>query len=151
MIKEKIIIKEIVFNSEEYIKAVELRNRILRFPLGLKLDEKELLKENRDFHIGCFIEDHDLIGILILTPVNDDDIKMRQVAVENKYQKKGIGKMLVKYSEELSVKNGFCRIILNARITALEFYLTLGYKIISDEYIDEDTKLPHCKMEKNIM
>lgn len=39
------LIKQIKHNSKEYQEAVDLRNTILRQPLGLILDEKDLQEE----------------------------------------------------------------------------------------------------------
>jgi N-acetylglutamate synthase-like GNAT family acetyltransferase len=146
--KDNCKIKEILFNSKNYFKAVELRNKILRMPLGLMLDTDDLSKEDHDYHLGCFEADERIIGVLVLTPLNSNEIKMRQVAVDELNQNQGIGKMLVRYSEELAVGHGFKKIVLSARKTALDFYLSLGYSVASDEYIDDVTKLAHYKMEK---
>ena len=140
-------IKQIEYNSKEYINSVNLRNKILRIPLGLFLDINKLEKEKSDIHIAAF-EKNKIIGILILTPIDTAIVKMRQVAIDTGLQNKGIGSMLVEFSEKIAWDLKFSKIILDARSSAINFYLKMGYKILSDEYLDEHIKIPHYKMEK---
>ncbi len=143
------LVKKFEYNSPEYQEAVKLRDLILRQPLGLKLDPKELLKEKDDFHIGCF-ENSKLVGTLILTPKDKNTVQMRQVAVDNKQQGKGVGSMLVKFSEKLAAEHSFPKIILSSRTSALGFYLKAGYKTVGEEYISKNTNIPHIEMIKSL-
>lgn len=141
------IVRQIEYNSPEYQEAVHLRDLILRQPLGLKLDPKDLLKEKEDFHIGCF-ENNKLLGVLILTPKEKDIIQMRQVAVDNKQQHKGVGSILVRFAEKIAAEHSFSKIILSARTTAVNFYLKVGYKTVGEEYISKSTNILHIEMIK---
>jgi len=143
------IVRQIKYNSPEYKEAVILRDLILRQPLGLKLDPKDLLKEKDDYHIGCF-EDNRLFGVLILTPQDKEIIQMRQVAVDNKQQRKGVGSMLVKFAEKTAAEHQFSKIILSARTTALDFYLKMSYKTVGGEYISKSTNILHVEMIKSL-
>jgi len=73
-------IKLIAFGSEEYQAELALRNEILRKPIGLDIYSEDLSKEDSDFHIGAFM-DGELVGCLLLTPLGNGEIRMRQVAV----------------------------------------------------------------------
>ncbi|MBI2102731.1 hypothetical protein HYT55_02740 [Candidatus Woesearchaeota archaeon] len=57
------LVRQIEYGSTEYHEAVHLRDLILRQPLGLHLDPKDLLKERSDLHIGCF-ENNKLVGTI---------------------------------------------------------------------------------------
>jgi len=85
---------------------------------------------------------------LILTPLNANDNKMRQVAVTESERSQNVGSELVKYAEEYSKGNGNSTMILNARKTAVEFYEKLGYEKISEEF--QEINIPHYKMRKNL-
>ena len=50
-------IKQIDHNTKEYRQMVDLRNEILRKPLGLSLKKEELDREKDDILIGAFEED----------------------------------------------------------------------------------------------
>ena len=73
---------------------------------------------------------------------------MRQVAVQTEWQGHGIGKKLVEFAELFAKKLLFIKIELNARKTAIDFYLNLGYKTIGNEFIEVGIK--HIKMFKNL-
>ena len=98
-------IKEIAFNSSDYKKAVTIREKILRIPLGLSFSKEELEREASDIHIAGF-SGETMIGTLVLSPQNKEIIRMRQVAVHSGYQKRGIGKQLVEFSEKFAVEQG---------------------------------------------
>lgn len=144
---EEITIKEIEFNSREYQAELKLRNRVLREPLGLNIYDENLEKEVFDYHLGAFIAE-DLVGILVLTKINESVLRMRQVAVDEKYRNKKTGKKLVKHAESFAHNLGYNKIILHGRKDAIAFYEKLGYLITSDEFLE--VNIPHYEMEKEI-
>lgn len=145
--KEELIIREIEYNSVDYINELKLRDEVLRKPLGMSLYDENLAAEKNDIHIGAFIND-DIVGVLILTKLNANDVKMRQVAVKEVMQSKKIGSKMVRYAEENAINRGYKNMLLNARKTAVEFYKKLGYEIISEEFLE--INIPHYKMTKHL-
>lgn len=137
--------RRIEFGSKEYQEELKLRERILRRPIGLDLFDEDLTKEMSDIHIGAFIEDK-LIGVLILTKTDKESIRMRQVAVDESCRGLGVGKMMVEFCELEAKAEGYKRIHLHARKTAVEFYLKLGYKVLGDEFTE--VGIPHLEMDK---
>ncbi len=144
------IIQKIKYNSDKYKNAVNLRNKILYIPLGLELDKQKLDKEKDYIHIGCF-ENNTIVGTLLLTPIDKNTTKMKQVAVENNHQGKGIGSKLIIFAEKTAIEHGFSKIIISSRTSVLDFYKKMGYKTEGKEYISKNTKIPHFKMTKNII
>lgn len=140
-----LVIKEILYKSDDYRLELELRDKVLRKPLGLSLYDENIEKESNDVHIGAFVH-HTLVGVLILTKLNSNEIKMRQVAVDDKWWGKKIGTEIVKYAEEHSLYRGFKTMSLNARKTAIGFYESLGYQRIGEEFLE--INIPHSKMQK---
>lgn len=140
-------ITQISFASSWYALSVALRYDILRKPLQLNYTVEQLDLEKQDFHIA-FIENQIVLGCLILTPKENGIIKMRQVAVAQHLQGKGIGKKLVIFSEIFSLEKGYNQMELNARETAIPFYLSLDYQKIGDEFIE--VGIPHYKMIKKL-
>jgi len=133
------------FNSAEQIESIALRDLVLRKPLGLKFDPIELQNESDQLHVGAMI-DGDVIGVLLLVLLAKNAVKMRQVAVHPDFQSKGIGKEMVRFSEELCRAMGKAKMELNARIGAVEFYKSLDYRTIGEEFIE--VGIPHYRMEK---
>lgn len=114
-------------NSELYQHAVVLRNRILREPLGLKLDPVALANETGDIHLVGLL-DGKVVASVTLTPIDAAVLRARQVAIDDSLQGKGVGTQLMRAAESLALSNGFRRMTLHARESAIPFYVKLGYE-----------------------
>ena len=140
-------IKQIDHGSKEYRQMVQLRNEILRKPLGLSFKKEELEREKEDILIGAFEEDKKL-GCCLLTRVDKNSVRLRQMAVQNNLQGKGIGATMLNYAENVARDSGYKTMVMHARKTAVGFYEKLDYKVTSGEF-DEIT-IPHFIMEKKL-
>jgi predicted GNAT family N-acyltransferase len=139
-------LKLIQHNSPAYEQTISLRDEILRKPLGMKYDKADLDAESDSFHLACY-EEEEVIGCLVLKPIPEsNELKMRQVAVKENQQGKGVGRKLVEFSEEFAKQKGFSKMTLHAREVAVKFYLALDYKIVGEGF--EEVGIPHFKMEK---
>ncbi|MBC7884898.1 MAG: GNAT family N-acetyltransferase, partial [Saprospiraceae bacterium] len=98
---------------------------------------------------GCYSSDtHELVGVLTLKPVDHDIIKMRQVAVSESFQSKGIGTYLVKSSETFAKSKDFKRIELHARLESLAFYIKNEYIAEGEQF--KEVGIDHQAMYKNL-
>lgn len=140
-----ITVKQIKHGTEEYAQTLLLRNEILRVPLGMDIAGEDLSAESADIHIGAF-ERGSLVGVLVFTPVDKTTIHMRQVAVSAACQSKGIGSQMVKFSEQTAQQNGYSKIVLHARNTAIEFYRKLSYTVVGEQFTE--VNIPHHEMQK---
>jgi predicted GNAT family N-acyltransferase len=139
-------ILSIEFATPEYDESVALRFEVLRKPLRLEFTPEQLGAEWSDLHLAAFDTQGKIIGILLLTPVSEHLVKMRQVAVSPDQQGKGVGTSMVLDSEILAKSQNFTNITLHAREKAVPFYLRLGYQVVGDKF--EEVGIPHFKMEK---
>jgi ribosomal protein S18 acetylase RimI-like enzyme len=133
--------------SKEYQQMVHLRNEILRKPLGLEFTPDELEKEKEEILIGAF-EDEKMLGCCMLIKVDKTTVRLRQMAVLNNLQGKGIGRALMQFAENIAHDRGFRKIIMHARASAIGFYEKLGYQVSGNEF--EEVTLPHYTMEKRL-
>ncbi len=140
-------IREIEHDSPAYWAIIDLRDSVLRKPLGLRFQPQELLAEKDSRHIACFRGDR-LVGCLVLRPMADGEIRMRQVAVLPELQRQGIGTALVEYAEALARKSGYGRMTLHARDAAVPFYEKLGYSRIGEVF--EEVTIPHWAFDKSL-
>ena len=140
-------LKMIDHGTKEYKQMVHLRNEILRKPLGLIFTEEELNSEIDDVLMGAF-EDDKILGCCLLTKVDHKTIRLRQMAVPNNMQGKGIGRALMIFAENIARDLGYKTLIMHARKTATGFYEKLGYAISGKEF--EEVTLPHYVMEKSL-
>ena len=140
-------LRMIDFGSPQYDQMIHLREEILRRPLGLHFDKKELEEEKKDVLIGAFDDDR-ILGCCLLSPVSDRQVRLRQMAVRNNLQGKGIGRALMSFAENVARDQGYKTLIMHARKTAVGFYEKLGYQQVGKEFIE--VTIPHVVMEKTL-
>ena len=133
--------------TKEYDQTVALRNEVLRMPLGLAFSEEELHEEKDSFHLASWSGDA-LMACLVLKPLTDTQLQMRQLAVRDDCRRQGAGRALVHYSESFAREHSYGEIILHARETALGFYEKQGYEAEGDSFTE--VGLPHLAMRKKL-
>ncbi|MET6999718.1 GNAT family N-acetyltransferase [Chitinophaga defluvii] len=139
----------IEYGSCEYHEMVQLRDIVLRKPLGLTFTTEYLQKEINDLLIGCFETDGTqtiLRGCCILTPLDETTVQLRQMAVSPVLQGKGIGRDIIAFAEQQAITNGFNRLVMHARKEATGFYQKLGYEIYGQEFME--VGIAHYEMKK---
>ena len=140
---------DIDFGSMRYNELVELRYKILLEPLGLKFLDSFRPEEANYLHIGCVESlDGKLVGGLILAPVDDECIRLMQVAVDTIYQGEGIGRALVAYAEKRAKEAGFSKIVMHAMLSVVSFYEKMGYHAEGDVF--EEQGITFLKMVKQL-
>ena len=140
-------LKIIDHGSKEYQQMVNLRMEILRKPLGLTFSEEELAVEKNEILIGAF-EEEKMLGCCMLVQEAEKHCRLRQMAVINKLQGKGIGRALMIFAENIARDRGYKKLTMHARKTALGFYERLGYKVTGEEFAE--LTIPHYIMEKSL-
>ena len=144
----EITFREYDWGSDVYGQALILRNRLLRRPLGLCLYDEELGREKQFRHIGAFLGGS-LIATLLLVPGETaaSPMHMKQVAVEEPFQRQGIGRKLLAFTESLLREEGIPGVFLHARQTAVGFYEKAGYTCQGEAFLE--VGIPHRYMEKH--
>jgi len=140
-------LKQIDHGSKEYKQMVALRLEILRKPLGLSFTEDELANEKNDILIGAFDED-EILACCLLTKIDNATIKLRQMAVQNNLQGKGIGASIMSFAEIVARDKGYKKLMMHARNTAIGFYEKFDFKVKGNEFIE--VNVPHHVMEKRL-
>ncbi len=139
---------QIDYGTEEYQQMLQLRDEILRRPLGLDFTELDLESDKKDLLIGAF-DDGKIMGCCVLTHESKDTIRLRQMAVKNTIQGKGVGQQILRFTEILAKDKGYKTLSMHARDTAIGFYEKQGYKVVGDPFVE--VTIPHHKMEKNLI
>ena len=140
-------LKIIEHGTPEYQKMVKLREDILRKPLGLGFTTNELEQEKSNILIGAF-EDEDILGCCMLVEENPEIVRLRQMAVLNDLQGKGIGRAIMHFAENIARDRGYSILSMHARKNAIGFYEKMGYKVTGDEFTE--VTIPHYVMEKKL-
>ena len=140
-------LKIIDYGTPEYEQVIKLRDDILRKPLGLSFTPEELEKEKQNLHIAAY-EDDQMLGCCMLVEEEPDMVRLRQMAVINDLQGKGIGRALMQFAENLARDRGYKKITMHARKNALGFYEKMGYRKVGNEF--NEITIPHYVMEKEL-
>jgi len=139
--------RQITCGTPDHAEMLDLRERILRRPIGLTVTAQEIARDQGDYLLGCF-EGDTLAGCLILQKDADGWVKMRQVAVDENRQGQGIGARMLAAAQQIVQDWGYGQLYCHARETARAFYLQNGWAVTSD--IFDENGIPHCRMEYKI-
>ena len=140
-------LKIIDHGTKEYQQMIKLREDILRKPLGLTFSTQELEDEKNNLLIGAF-EDGDMLGCCMLVEETPGTVKLRQMAVLNVLQGKGIGRALMQFAENLARDHGYRILTMHARKNAVGFCEKMSYKVKGQEFFE--VSIPHYEMEKEL-
>ena len=140
---------DIDYGSSRYDELVELRYRILLKPLGLKFLDTYRPQEAGYLHVGCIERLEDWVfGGLMLIPVDNEVIRMMQVAVDTKYQGEGVGRQLVEYAEKRAKEAGYSVVVMHAMLSVVDFYEKNGF--VQEGDIFEENGITFAKMVKKL-
>jgi histone acetyltransferase (RNA polymerase elongator complex component) len=128
-------IKEINYHSEEYQRLLDFRFNNLRKPLNLEWSKEDLLNENNKSTFALKNQS-EIIGSFCLKKINCSTIRLRQMAIEKKFQKQGYGSSILKFTEKFAIKNNYKKIIIIARLSALDFYKKNFFKTSGNIFTD---------------
>ena len=113
-------------NEDLYKDVLALRQLILRDPLSMTYTNDEL-EADKKFIFFAYRDNGELLGTVSLEALSKEKAQLRQMAVHDRLQGKGVGRELVMALEDYCRKNGFKEIHLDARYPARGFYAKLGY------------------------
>lgn len=136
--------RQIECDTEDHAAMLDLRERILRRPIGLVVTPAEIARDKGDYLLGCF-DGAALAGCLILQKDADGWVKMRQVAVDENRQGQGIGAQMLVAAEAVVRGWGYAKMYCHARETARAFYAQNNWTVTSDMF--DENGIPHCRME----
>ena len=140
-------LKIIDYGTSDYREMVRLRDEILRRPLGLSFTQEELEKEQGNLMMAA-LDDGKMLGCCMLVEEAPKTVRLRQMAVRNDLQGKGVGKALIQFAENLARDQGYEKITMHARKNAIGFYEKMGYRVSGAEF--EEITIPHYVMEKDL-
>lgn len=140
--------REYSTNSADYDQAIELRNDLLRKPLGLDLLSEDLADEANQWHFGLWRAEH-LAASVTIKPISPDRVKLRQMCVAKSEQGSGLGSQLVQQVEIELLKRGVREVELAARVAVVPFYNRLGYQSVGEQFTE--VTIPHQKMVKRLV
>ena len=131
-----------------------LRNLVLRPNLPIETTFYDLDDHHKTFHLASKIDDL-IISIGTFYPENDLDIqttngyRLRGMATHPKYRRNGAAAKLMREAFQILKEKNCDTIWCNARLVAVDFYKSLGFKKIGTEF-NISSIGPHYKMFKRL-
>ncbi len=146
---DKLLIERITTaDQERYAQALELRDLVLRRPLGMSIKQDRLDGEDQAIHL-CALYADKMVGVLLLKQVNQDTVQMKQVAVDEALRGQQVGRRLVAYAEQVAIDEGYQHMMLHARQVAISFYEKLAYETYGEPFTE--VGIPHRMMRKQLV
>ena len=139
------------------VKATDirtLRNLVLRPNLPIETTFYDLDDHHKTFHLASKVDDL-IISIGTFYPENDLDIqttngyRLRGMATHPKYRRNGAAAKLMREAFQMLKEKNCDTIWCNARLVAVDFYKSLGFKKIGSEF-NISSIGPHYKMFKRL-
>lgn len=140
-------IRLLAHGSTDYEEMINLRLHVLLNPIGVPASFINKEKEKNDLLIGAY-EDTSIIGCCVLTEKNNETVQLRQMAVDQTIQGKGIGRQIVAFAEKIAKERGYSRLMMHARDVVIPFYEKCGYSITGEPFTE--VGIPHHIMEKEL-
>ena len=140
---------KIQFGSDEFRMECELRQDVLRAPLGLDLCMENLDAEKHQLHFGLFDDNGKLVACVIAVVISPTQVKIRQMAVASGKHGNGWGRKLLMNVESDIAARGIQTVTLRARKNVAGFYERLGYmRYGGTDFIE--VGIPHVAMHKRL-
>lgn len=113
----------------------DLRWRLLRAPWNEPPgSERDELDDQRPGVVHAMLCDHrgDAISVGRMQLNSPEEAQIRYMATAEAFQGQGLGRLVVRYLEQAAAAAGAQTMVLNARDSAVPFYVRLGYQIAGD-------------------
>lgn len=135
------------FATPAYVESLALRQMVLRQPLGRSIWDDPLGEEWDQLHLGLFTAKGGALplGSLAATASlvrSEKAYKMRQVAVHPVLAGQGLGRRLVRFTEQLVGED--IELYCHAREVARAFYAACGWEAFGEPFTEVD--IPHIRM-----
>ncbi|RPA69364.1 GNAT family N-acetyltransferase [Cyclobacteriaceae bacterium YHN15] len=77
----------------------------------------------------------EIIGIILLSPIQENTIEIKNISVKPNYQNKGLGKLLLHHAEEFAIIKGYSKLRIctgNSSLNQILLYQKMEYLIIEE-------------------
>ncbi|HJN90840.1 MAG TPA: GNAT family N-acetyltransferase [Verrucomicrobiota bacterium] len=128
----------------------DLRWRALRAPWGQPRGSERDELDAIATHVAGFDEAKRMVSVGRLHLVSPDVGQVRYMAVEKLSRGQGHGQTLLAELENKAKRQGVKRLVLDARESAVTFYLRNGYEIEGEAHVLFD-EVQHSKMQKLLL
>ena len=118
--------------EQDWQSYFALRWRLLRAPWQQPKGSEQDELEQSAYHVMAKTAEGKTVGVGRIHYNTTDEWQIRYMAVDEAYRGKGIGAMILQQLESYARSKAGKRITLNARESAIEFYLRNNYLVCGD-------------------
>ncbi|MFC4778529.1 GNAT family N-acetyltransferase [Paenibacillus sp. GCM10023252] len=149
--ENKLVITKIT-NQQQLDDASSVRQEVFVKEQGVAAD-----REYDEFDSLTAEADHVVVydgtipvgtGRVRLLDYSGPTAKLERICVLEEYRQYGLGRLIVDELERLGKARGAHQAMLNGQTQAEPFYIRLGYKTVSEVFLEEG--IPHVKMVKSL-
>jgi predicted GNAT family N-acyltransferase len=145
-------LKFIEYGSEEYSQAAILRYQLFYQEHGIPFESIFDAQEEQDLHLAIIANSANrLLAYGRLGQHSLDEFQIYQMVVVPEYQGHGLGMRLLQGLLEAAIDVGANLVILNARVTKMQFYQKFGFQPVGEVFASLMTGVPHIKMHREIL
>ncbi|MFC7133936.1 MULTISPECIES: GNAT family N-acetyltransferase [Salinibaculum] len=129
--------------------AHDVRRTVFIEEQGVSEAEEMDGRDDEATHVVVYETDTDRpVGTARVRYVDDETAKAERVAVRAEHRGEGLGRRLMEHLEAEAREQGCSTVDLHAQTAVEEFYASLGYETVSDEFLEAG--IPHVEMEKEL-
>jgi ribosomal protein S18 acetylase RimI-like enzyme len=136
-------------SAQDFDKYYQLRWEILRKPWGQPRGSEVTPEEDSCIHAMVLADSGEMLGVARLQFNSPETAQVRFVAVADKAQGKGVGRMLMEHLEKIAREKGAAEVVLDARENAVPFYKKINYEITEKTYLLFG-EIQHYRMVKKL-
>ncbi len=125
--------------------AVDLRDRVLREPIGRSSARDERERDSRGVHFAA-VDGGRVVGCLALYPDDAGAAVLKSLAVAPEMRRAGVGVAVYRCAESWARTHSVTEICADARLEALPFYSACGFSAEGEDYMVHG--VPHRKVRK---
>ncbi len=144
-------LKFVEYGSPEYQQAAQLRYRLFYQEHCIRFESIFAPQEKQNLHLVITAKtEHQVLAYGRLDRKSSDEFQICQMVVEPKYQRQGLGTLILQALTKVATHQGAGLVVLNARVTKVQFYQRYGFEPIGEVFASSSTGVPHIKMQKKI-
>lgn len=133
----------------EFEQYYQFRWRLLRAPLNLPPGSERDEYDTVAIHRMLVDQQGNTVAVARMHQISTEEAQLRYIAVDDQYQKQGLGSQLVAVLEQVARNMGISRILINARLNALDFYQKCGFHAVG-EGPTHFGKIKHQQLRKDL-
>jgi predicted GNAT family N-acyltransferase len=137
----------VITRPTERDQAFAIRRRVFQEEQGVPVEEEFDADDAGAVHVLAMIGAEPVgTGRIVFHP---GSAKIGRMAVLKAYRRRGAGRAVLEELSRVAAARGVTRLILHAQVHAIPFYVALGFRVTSGEFVEAG--IPHRRMEAEVV